>query len=778
MIDLTKLVRSALLALALTVLAPLAGVGGIFMGVEAAQAATVSKISVVGNSRVDDATVIKYLALGVGDAATSTNLNASVDALQATGLFKMASVTMQGSTLVVKVSENSVVASVLFEGNQRFSDANLVAMVDIMNRGTLDDGGLSRDVESIKKAYVDVGFTAVSVTTRIDPVGDGRVRVVFVVDEGVRTGIAAINFTGNNSIGAGQLKSVVRTHETSFLSWLLRDDNYTPDQLDIDKQLIIQYYANHGFPDAQVASAVAEYNAERNGYFISYTIVEGGAYRFGKIGLETSISGLDANVLTGQIRTHEGDRFSAAEMARTAQDIAVEATNLGYPFADVRPRVERDVATGTFGVTYLVDEGQHLYIDRINITGNDKTRDFVIRRELPFAEGDPFNRALVTQGKSKIEALGFFSRVDFGVEQGSAADKVTLNINVAETSTGDYGATAGYDSKSGILGELSLTERNFLGRGQYLKASIGASQTGRSFDFSFTEPYFMGLKVSAGLDAYDHITDETTTNVYGTTVTGGQLRFGLPVTRDVNASVFFGLDQTAIVDAKKGYSALFKDNDKFNKAWIGYTLAYNTLDDQKHPTEGAVASLTQSYNGYDYNFLKTEAKARYYMPILADSGVIGSIKVQGGIITDFSGSGVNALESFNYGGQLVRGFVNIGQQVDSTDEYVGYTAYAGASAEVQFPIPMLPESYGLTGAIWADAAYIAGAGAASKPINPASTQNIKSSVGASIIWDSPFGPLRGDTGFVLSGASTDTKAYQPCSGTACPFFALTLNNTL
>jgi outer membrane protein insertion porin family len=767
MIDPTKLLRSAFLALALLFLAPV-GIGGTFLGVEAAQAATVGKITVVGNKGVDDAAVIKYLALKVGDTVTSAKLSASVDALQATGLFKTVNVNMQGSTLVVRVSENPVVASVLFEGNQRFSDANLVAMIDLMNRGTVDDAGLARDVASIKKAYTDVGFTSVSVTTRLEPVGDGRTRVVFVINEGNRSGIAAINFTGNNAISAWSLKSVIRTHETSWLSWLLRDDNYTQDQLDQDRVLIQQYYANHGYPDAQVTSAVAEYNAERNGYFITFTIVEGDRYSFGKIGVETSIAGLDANNLTNTIRTRQGDRFSSADMQQSAQDMAIEATNLGYPFADVRPRVERDPATGVFNVTYLVDEGQHLYIERINITGNTKTRDFVIRRELNFAEGDPFSRAMITQGKANIEGLGFFSKVDVGVEQGSAPDKIILNINVTEQSTGDYGVSAGYDSASGILGELSITERNFLGRGQYVKASLGASQTGKSFDFSFTEPYFMGLKVSAGIDAYHHIVDETTANIYGTTSTGAQLRFGLPVTRDVTAQVFTGLDQTVIADGKAPFSTFFTDKETLNKAWVGYSLTYDGLDDQKHPTEGLYATLSQQYDGWDYNYLKTEAKARYFMQLFPDAGLVGSLKGQAGIINAFSPTGVNPVEAFNYGSQLVRGFQihEMGPRIGG--QPVGYTQYAGAPAEVEFPIPMLPETYGLHGAIWADAAVVGGQGASGALDAGSVDQPLKSSVGASIIWDSPFGPLRGDVAYVISKATNDKTQV----------FALTLQTLL
>jgi outer membrane protein insertion porin family len=354
-------------------------------------------------------------------------------------------------------------------------------------------------------------------------------------------------------------------------------------------------------------------------------------------------------------------------------------------------------------------------------------------------------------------------------QQGSAADKIILNINVTEQSTGDYGITAGYDTKSGILGELSLTERNFLGRGQYIKASIGASQTGKSFDFSFTEPYFMGLKMSAGIDAYHHITDESTDNVYGTTSTGAQLRFGLPVTRDLTASLFTGIDQTTIADKSGPKSKFFTNKEQLNKAWVGYSLTLDMLDDDKHPTEGLYATLSQQYDGLSYNFIKTEAKARYFMPLFPDAGLVGSIKGQAGIINTFGAKGINPVEAFNYGGSLVRGFQASGMGPRSSGQVVGYTAYAGASAEVEFPIPMLPETYGLHGAVWGDAAVIGGSGAPGYSIDANSVnQPLKSAVGASIIWDSPFGPLRGDVAYVISKATNDKTQV----------FALTLQTLL
>lgn len=711
MIDPTKLMRGVVLALVLQFAAPLLGLGGLFLGVQAAQA-----------------------------------------------------------------QQSPTVAAVLFEGNLRFTDANLVAMIDVMNTGIADPAVIARDVQTIRTAYINAGYTDVSVTTRTEPTTDGRVRVIFMVNEGVKAGIAAINFTGNNSIGSWQLKSVLKTHETSWLSWLLKDDNYNEAQLTVDRELIRRYYVDHGFPDAQVPSAVAEYSADRGAYFVTFTVVEGERYKFGEIGVETSISGLDGSALTGVIRTYRGDTFSATRMQQTADDMAIEATNLGYPFAEVRPRIDRDAATGVFNVTYLVDEGQRLYVDRIDITGNDKTRDFVIRRELDFAEGDPFNRSLVTRGKSKIEALGFFSSVDVSMQPGSAPDKVNININVVEQSSGDYGATIGYASDQGILGTLSLTERNFLGRGQYLKASISASQSGQSYDFSFTEPHFAGLDMSAGIDVYHRITDETDANLFGKTATGGQLRFGLPVTRDLSTSLMVGIDSTTLMDSSSPYTSLFcgappcADGLSFTKAWVGYGLTYNAVDSVSNPTSGLYATLNQQYVGIDYNFLKTEAKARYFMPIWADAGIVGSIKGQAGIINDFSGKGVSPLESFNYGQTLVRGLVagQVGPRVGG--EALGYTSYAGVQAEVQFPIPMLPENWGLGGAVWADAAIIGGAGGDPSWVADANSidDSFKSSVGASIIWNSPFGPLRGDAAYVLNKATADDTQV----------LALTLNGLL
>lgn len=662
-------------------------------------------------------------------------------------------------------AQEQLVASVLFEGNRRFTDSQLLAMVDVSASGIYTPQRLNADIESIRQAYDRDGFLSVSVTAATETTTDGRVRVMFNVNEGNRAGIAAINFTGNNAIGGGTLKGAMITKETSILSWLFKDDGYDEQKLAIDRERIRLYYGNRGYPDAQVTS-VGEYDAAKNAYFINFTINEGQKYQFSNIGIETSINGLNTDALKGSVQTSKGSNYSADDLQQSIEAMAYEATVQGYSFADVRARLDRDVATGTFNVTYLVDEGARIYVERINITGNTKTRDFVIRRELEFAEGDPFNRALVVRGRKNIDALGFFSAVNVTTAQGSAPDKVVINVAVTETSTGEYGATAGYSTKDGILGEVSLTERNFLGRGQYLRAAIGASQAGRTFDFSFSEPRFMGLKVAAGVDAYHRISDETAASFYGSQSTGGQVRATVPLTSELTTTLFAGGERRVIKDTDAPKSVLVTNGQEFNKAFVGYTLTWNGVDSVKSPTEGLYATFTQQYIGWDHNLIRTEARGRYYMPLVEDSGIVASVRGQAGVINDLSGNGVHAVEAFTPGTQLIRGFEGggIGPRL-TNGEFLGAVAFAGISAEVEFPLPGVPESYGLSGAFWADAAWIDGVNTprlGGNAIDPNSIDvPVRTSIGASIIWDSPFGPLRGDVAQVLNKSTADrTQVFQ------------------
>lgn len=763
--SLTKLRHSLFLALALVFLSPvlgsLAGPAGALAGVSEAKAQTISRIAVEGNQRVDNATVISYLTLRVGDKASSAKISSSTNALLATGLFSSVNISMSGSTLRVRVRENSIVGAVLFEGNQGMSDKELLDLVDLGSQGVFTQARLNNDIQAIKLAYEKTGYKGVGVTARTEKMDNGRIRVVFQIDEGKRAGIASISFSGNTHFSSGQLKGVILTKESGWLSWLFRDDSFDKDRLNVDSELIRLYYANHGYPDAQVLSAVSEYDTTKNSYFITFTINEGERYDFGKIGIETSIAGLNTDALKGAIKTGQGATYSQNNLKLSVEDLALAATDQGFAFANVRPRMTRNEAAKTFDVTYLVDEGPRVYVERINITGNTKTRDFVIRRELDFAEGDPFNRNLVSRAKSNVEQLGFFKTVNITTAPGSAPDKVVLNIDVSEKSTGDYGLTAGYDSAKGILGDISVSERNFLGRGQYLKASVGASQSGQTYQFSFTEPRFMGLKVSSGIDVYRNVSTEGTNGFYGTDTTGGRLRIGVPLTRELTSTFYAGADWTTYADVNAPSSNYVTNGDQRKVSVAGYRLVYSTVDNQRNPTEGLYATFSQEYNGWDINLLRTEMKARYFMPMFNDGRVVASVRGQAGVINDFSGSGAPAPYTFFPGPNLVRGFKSYGMGARAANgEALGATFYAGISAEVEFPLPVFPESYGLKGAVWGDLGYVGNPSAAVSGYTASGNSDpLKASIGASLIWNSPFGPLRGDFAHVLRQDTGDQTQW-------------------
>lgn len=763
-----KLIPSLILGLMLVLGGPLmpAQLSGL-LGVQAAYAATVNSISVTGNERVDDSTVISFLALRKGQNATSAKIDESIDALYQSGLFATVNISMSGNTLRIVVKENPIVSSVLFEGNKKFSDAKLSDMVEVSSRGVYTDAAVAQDARNIELAYDQAGFNSVAVTSRTEISDNSRIKVTFIINEGDRASIARISFTGNSSIGDGQLKAILRTNESHLLSWLFRDDVYDEDKLDVDSELVRLYYADRGFPDAQVLSAVAEFDADRNAYFINFTIDEGERYTFGMIDIETSISGLDAGALKSTIRTDEGRRYSLTNLQRTASDMSRDAARQGYSFAEVRPRLDRDVEAKRFNVTYLVDEGARLYVERINVFGNTRTRDFVIRREFEFAEGDPFNRTFLAAGREALQALGFFARVQVNVEQGSSADRVVINVVVEEKSTGSWGGGASYSPQTGFGVELSLEERNFLGKGQNLKLAVGGTFGSRTYDFSFTEPKFMGLDISAGIDLYNRKVDEGKFYNYGTDSTGFQVRVGAPVVDNLSASLFAGFDQTTYTDgtgtppqAVDAPAYITSLGGSVNKAFVGYTLNYADVDSQLSPSEGFAANLTQQYVGIDHNLLKTEVKGRYYIPVLPDFGVVASIKGQAGMINELGGGTVNPTETFVPGPQLIRGFKARGYGPKNGTNALGVSEYVAVSAEMTFPIPVVPEAYGLSGAVWADAAYLGASGLDGTLITSGNGTQTRTSIGASILWDSPLGPLRGDFAHVIDkDVDDDTQVF-------------------
>ena len=734
-----------------------------FVAVSAAEAAVVNRVEVRGNQRVDAETVRNYITIKPGKSFSNTDIDDAVKALFGSGLFSDVRINQVGSTLVVQVSEYQVVNNVLFQGNKKLKDAALGGAIQLKPRGAFSQAALEADTQAIKDAYKRVGRDDVTVGTQIMDLGENRVNVVFEINEGGRTKIAAINFVGNDAYGDRRLADVISTKRSSFLSFMLRDDIYDEDRLRADEEALRRFYFNHGYADFQVVSAFGELDEATNQYTITITVDEGQRYTFGDVSVESSIPEVDGASLQRLVETRKGDVYNAKDVEDSIIAITENVAGAGYAFAKVTPRGDRNFENRTISVVYTVDQGAKAYVERIEIRGNERTRDFVIRREFDVSEGDAFNQVLIQRAKKRLEALNFFERVEVSTAPGSQPDQVVLVVDLVEKSTGEFSIGAGYSTGGDNAGpsvEGSITERNFLGRGQFIKFSAGGGKNSRDYSFSFTEPYFLGRRIAAGFDVfrqtrkYDH---------YDSDITGGTVRFGLPITNNISTQLAYNISQEeyslaedcitgGVYDpAKCNISLAIRDGVKDSpwiKSSVSGMLVYNTIDDMKNPRNGIYANFTTEVAGLggDAKFVKVTGRASYYQTLSEELDIVGLVSAGAGHIMGFGDDGLRVFDQFKNNDRMIRGFKynGIGPRDIATNEHLGGTTYFNASAEAQFPIPVVPESFGLRGAVFADAATLYGSKVTGVNFGTSTDMELRASVGVGLLWASPFGPLRID----------------------------------
>ncbi len=763
-----------------------------------ASAQGVSRIVVEGNQRVEAETVRSYLTVSPGQAATAGRLDDSLKALFATGLFEDVELTRRGGALVVRVVENPVINAINFEGNRRIKDDALEAAVESRSQGVLSRSQVQADVQDVLELYRRRGRFNATVTPEIIPVGNNRVNLAFVVTEGRKVGVKRINFIGNERYGDGTLRSKLLTTESNLLSFLKSSDVYDPDRFNADQERLRRFYLKNGYADFRIVSAVADYDASDEAFFITYTIDEGDKYTVSEVGIESNIVDLDGEDLRREVRTDAGDRYNAEDVEKTLEDMTLAVAEKGYAFARVRPRGFRDPDTDEVQLTYVVEEGPRVYVERINIVGNTRTQDFVIRREFDLAEGDAYNRVLVDRAQRRLENLKYFKRVRIANEQGSAPDKIVLNVFIEEDSTGNLGLGGGWSSGDGFVVDASLTERNFLGRGQQIKIGGSLGEERQSIDFSFTEPYFLGRKISAGFDLFYRQQELQDVSSYNYDLIGGGLRFGLPITEEIGLQLRYRLSQIEIKDVPSTASPIILQyaDESFLSSSVGYSLVYNSLDSTVNPRNGLYLSFGQDISGLggDVNLISSAADLRGYYEVYPD--IIGFLKLTGGHVAGFGDQEVRTFDGFTKGGETVRGFKTGGISPRSvsyttgapngvTGNAVGATGFLAATAEVQFPLGPLTRTIGLRGALFADAgttfgnidvpecfdtvnrvevkntgraACIAKPGALGQFVATdviGTDAALRASVGGSLLWESPFGPLRVDVAYPLAEEDFD-----------------------
>src|SRR5580658_6449949 len=459
-----------------------------------------SSIVVEGNRRVEAETIRSYFKVAPGERVDAAKVDSALKALYASGLFQDIRISQTGGKLVVTVVEAPVIDRLAFEGNNKIKDEQLQGEIQSKARGTLSRAIVQADVQRILEIYHRSGRFDITVVPKIISRPNNRVDLIFEVKEGEKTGIKTLVFVGNHAYSDFRLKEVVKTSTSNFLSFLQTTDVYDPDRIEADRDLIRRFYLSHGYADVQVVSATGEYDPVQKGFIISFTIEEGPLYHFGTIDIQSNIRAVEPQSLRPTLRMKQGDVYNGDAIEKTVEDLTIEITKHGYPFATVRPRGDRNAQTRTVSVAFAVDEGVRAYIERINIRGNTRTREYVIRREFDISEGDPYNRALIDRAERRIKNLNYFKNVKITNEPGSAPDRVVVNVDVEEQSTGDFSVMGGYSTADGLMAQVSISERNLLGTGRYASASATVGQYIRGANLSFVEPYMLDYRMSGGID--------------------------------------------------------------------------------------------------------------------------------------------------------------------------------------------------------------------------------------------------------------------------------------
>lgn len=753
-----------LLAVAILTLSSLQGFGLRIVTPAAAQA-VISVISVEGNQRIEAETVRSYMEVSVGDPFDPVKIDESLKALFRTGLFADVQIFRRGNALVVEIEENPIINRINFEGNSEVEDKDLLKEVQLRPRTVFTRARVQADVQRIISIYRRSGLFTARVEPKVIRLPQNRVDLVFEVDEGNKTRIERINFVGNRAFTDSELRAVISTAESAWWKILGASDNYDPDRLAFDGELLRRHYLKNGYADFRVIASTAELARDGETFFINFTIEEGPLYKFGTIGIDVGETGLNADRLQEEITTYEGETYDANEVDKSVEQLTLQAGTLGFAFAQVRPNAERDEENLRINLVYQINEGPRVYIERIEIVGNVRTLDIVIRREMRLVEGDAYNRILVDRARRRITALDFFHTVDIKELRGSSADKVVLQVEVDEKSTGQLNFGAGFSTTEALLGTISLSERNLLGRGQFVRLATSLSFRRQQIDFSFTEPYFLGRKIQFGIDAFATETDLQAESSFDSRQIGGGLRFGFPVSENSSVVLRYNFTNRRISDVAAGASlAIQQARGTTNTSQVGLSWVYDTLDSPANPTSGFRIVIDQDLAGLggDTYFWRAESRATYFYSIW--DGVRLMLRGTGGYIGSLNNHKVDIIDRFYKGGESFRGFERSGigprdLTPGSNDDSLGGQAYAIGTAEISFPVG-LPEEFGLRGAVFTDWGTIFEAHESkSNPFVVGNSPDLRASVGVSILWSSPLGPLRFDLAYPFLKESFDKVEY-------------------
>ena len=736
-----RLARHILLSILL--LAPFGTAQGQGMGV-------VRDIHIEGNQRIEPETIRSYLTFQKGDAYDPARIDGSLKSLFATGLFADVTFRREAENVVISVVENPIINRIAFEGNSKLGEESLTSEISLRPRTIYTRTKVQNDVQRILTLYRRSGRFAAAVEPKIVRLPQNRIDLVFEIDEGTPTAIQRIRFVGNGEFSDSKLRDIIRTKETRWFRFLSSDDTYDPDRLTLDRELLRQFYLSKGFADFRVSSAIAELTPDRKDFFVTFTVEEGARYRFGKIAVESTLRGIEPKDAAPAIEIDEGDWYNGKLLESTIDAITLHISGLGHPFVDVRPRIDRNREARTVNIVMEISEGPRAFVERIDITGNVRTQDRVIRRQFQLAEGDAFNAAKLKRSRQRIQNLDYFEKINVEQVPGSAPDKTVLKADVEEKSTGSISLGVGYSTTNGALTDITLREKNFLGRGQDLSIGGRVAQRGTSINFSFTEPAFLDRDLSAGIDAFHVTRDLTDISGYRSKATGGGVRTGYLITEHLSQGWRYTARSMEQSDFNSNISRYIRMEDpSYTSSEVGHTLGYDRLENIVNPTTGYYLRMNNDVAGLggDTKYLRNRVSAAKYFP-LNDDWVL-AVRGTGGYIAGYAGKDVRIADRFMIGGDDLRGFRTggISPRDKATNDALGGEWMYTSTVETTFPIGFLPPEFGIKGKFFGDLGSTGKLSPTGADVND--TGALRVSVGTGVSWASPFGLVGIDLGFPI-----------------------------
>ncbi|MCC6304505.1 MAG: outer membrane protein assembly factor BamA [Rhodobacteraceae bacterium] len=711
-------------------------------------------VRIEGNVRIEAATILAYAGIARGRAVSAAELNEAYQRILASGLFEEVELVPAGATLVIRVREWPTISVVAFEGNRRIDDEALARVVRSQSRHVYSPSQAEADAAAIVDAYRQAGRYAAIVTPKIIPRSDNRIDLVFEIREGAVVEIERISFVGNRAFSNARLRRVLETKQAGFLRTLISSDTFNADRIEFDKQLLTDFYRSRGFVDFEVLSVATEIARERDAFFITYTLREGQPFRVGAVTTTSEVAEADPAEFERLLRLRPGETYSPMLIETNIARLENHATRAGLSFVRVEPRITRHDRELTLDVEFAIIRGPRIFVERIDIEGNSRTLDQVIRRQFRTVEGDPFNPREIREAAERIRALGHFTNAAVEGRQGSTADQVIIDVDVEEAQTGSLTLGASYSITTGAGFVVSFSESNFLGRGQYLGLSLGSGVRNTNSQLTFVEPAFLDRDLRFRFSAYRNLYEPEGAR-YSISNLGFNPSIEFPVRENTRLELRYRLSEDRIYDVDRGdpdntldngSSAILRREEgaKVTSA-LGYTLSFDNRTTGIDPYGGVLLRFSQDFAGLggEMQFISTTALLAFERRIMREEVTLRA-ELEGGAL--FMASGNSRLtDRFTMTGKI-RGFEpnGIGPRdlTASNRDALGGNYFFVARLEAEFPLG-LPEEYGLTGGLFVDVGSLWGlddTAGTSGPVDD--SMRMRAAAGFSLFWKTPIGPLR------------------------------------